>query len=605
MFLPHHTEIDFYLRYARALKQARLIANARHVVGRIEKRVQEFEKPYERARGWISVGEIKAELGDREGAQAAFAEVDPLIKKMPLYDKAGFLGDLWVQQNKWGDPKASETFQKILVAIETLAAVLRPEAYEILALKATVAGELFLARQIINRIPPGYRNHSLSDLGAKWAQLAEVDPQYLTFATTTFQEARAELEKIRELRGKVYFSYSMIRLITRLIDAGEHFQEEASSLIAEYHSFIRNKIPHDFFSLAELARQMIRAKKFAEAKAVIRKELDRDNAGSGLITQLAIALAKERRLAEAIALLEEEPHYSRFVGLLWLAAELSGGGSQERRMAEEVAQAAQKIILEEFDSLALTVRHGFTFLAKKYAEQGDVEKALQTFEEALRVLRKEGYGHPAHEEKSANFRLERAAALAFRPLAGDPAPLFQSLEEAASSGDRREMGRLAALLGYREDGLQWILERLSTLPEETRGWVEAWTYYGASFLPRDGRSREEIVDALKKILRNAYQSTDPLMEKTFLIAAQALRQVDLRSLQATLMEEAQNRSLDPSDRILSLTLSWLARHGSPAAQALVIQALSHPHLPSEWKPRMERALKRGGHQKKETSKVLN
>jgi hypothetical protein len=278
--LHPNAEISFYLRFARQLHQEGLRENALQVVDHLQGLVGKYEEASLRSYGFSNVGEVRAELGDRKGAEEAFSQVYPLIKKIHASSRHTNLVELWLKQKKALDPSAEKTYPLALTAIEALTPAERPAAYGLLSQKLVEVGEIPLARKIIDKMPAGYnRLWSLGDLAAKWAEIAQVDLQHLIYAVATFKEALAELKKTRELQGKDYYQYGSNHLITRLTQSGEPFQVEAFVLIEEFRQFILNEIKEPwkrYLALENLIPPLLQLKKHAEVKALLRGELEND-----------------------------------------------------------------------------------------------------------------------------------------------------------------------------------------------------------------------------------------------------------------------------------------------------------------------------------------
>lgn len=612
--------VKFLTRLALQLKEAGLPETAGPLLFLAKENIARVESIYHTVHSWAELAACQSKMGHWEAAQNSFSMARHAARDEEPNQQISLLVTLAARQHEHKDPTAPAT---LLIAEEALGGLEEsdlPGYREFLAQRLVRLGELNWARRTIDRNPWSGRTMALSELGKAWAfkYASAQKPEYLTIAHAYFHEARGALDASLKSGVDVEGRYS--DLILRAWEAGAPFRYEALEWLEEFRKlvFAASRNPDSLMSPAKILVQLLaKTEQFAPARRLLDDiPWTSPEHRSEAVKNIAWEFAETGRFLEFERLLAEEallPAH-RFQLLLHAAELLEKAGLHRDPERRKMLKLATKLIREnEFYNHHPTRAQSMIRLAKALEGVPEMKAAFREILAAVPdALRRESISWEHHVASLGDYDLLRFQS-AVLPRLKDSLPLqFSRLMKAAQAGNFSRMRSLAVTLGFRPDGWEYVSEDLGQFPRKTQAWVKTWLYYGASLLPQSRDSREQIAQVMGDLIRANFHSNGPDLFKRQTALMQAMQRIAPNSLQQILVPAIRDRiqpqrkdpghrdkiwpetiSIDPADRLLLISLLWLARNGSSTNQIFVAELMKVPAFPPSWTGQIEQALLRG------------
>ncbi len=616
--------VPFLIQMGIKLDGAGGLINSRLVLSRARERAAKIELPQQAINAYTQIAKAEAKMGHLAGAQDAFALARKHIAALHPGSQPNAYATLGNEQAKVSEGAAAESFIMAESAIGRLPPPERPGALETLALIMAQSGRLEWARALLNQNPEGKKLYGLSELAKQWGlkYSATENGEILSYASVTFQEAYAEVLRCKEIYDAKDVGYRLAHLTKAALDAGPWFQSKGLEWLGEYQSWVLEKVKDPAsrnYQLTQVGHLLAKAGAFKAALDWIRTYSSNPDQRSGSLKILALKMIGSGQMEEAVSLLKRERFYPSHVFEAWISladAWKKSRPPEPRKYNQALIQAGKLILKTEFYPHWVNRPLGLLWLAQRWVGQaGDRRKVKQIISEIRSSLRAETHEPDKIHQTLAEIDLLRLEVAALPLLSEGVATLMARLDSAAQAKNFRKTREISAALGFRSGGLEGDSPKLHQYPPSIRGWAKAWFYYGAALHPRPEESRKQIAKILRDMVVAHFYSEGPWLEKSHVVALQAMRLISPNLLQMTLIEEIRNLlefrvaptlprgvlwlnalEFPDSNRILFQSLSWLARFGSVVNKAFVSDLLSAPNFPQDWKGPIGRSLQRHGFQ---------
>jgi hypothetical protein len=571
----------------------------------------------------LTIAEVGDKTGDGEFSSAVISLMERKVLQMDSWIQPFAFGELAAYLSRIGHPTSSKYFTR---AEKGLLSLPRPDqgpAHELLAQKATEADEIEWMQKFLSRIPEGQCSNALSDIALSTAKkyAATGLPSFDLLAQALFQQAKTDLEL--SLGNNPHWAGRYTYLLHNVLNAGPRYRamaavwaDECQELFAQKWATSKDLALH----VPDLVRALVRAGELRSAERWLEvfpplPPVHR----SQTVHSIAVALPEIGSYREALAFLEEERLYPthRFKALMDIAQGFDAANPENLPALREVLLLARNVIVQsEFHGAYGSRAQGLLQLAERFREAGASPALLQDILDRVpRAFLAEDESHRDILSGFAEWSRQDFQTFVLPRLRHELYDLFGQLFIAASAGNLRTMREAALLLGFRPDGLEYVTEHLSLFEERLLGWIQAWLYYGATFLPQPKEAEQQMALTLQDLVAAGFQDSTPLGAKAHAVMLEALHRISPTLLETTLMPEIRARietatsrewsqvghrgwlsglSFQESDRLLLQALHHLARRGSVPDQTFVGELLGAPEFPQRWKPFLQKALLRRG-----------
>jgi hypothetical protein len=551
----------------------------------------------------LDLGETAARAGHRNIARTLYLETASLIRKVDLAHRPFLYARVAALQKAIGDAQFQTNIDRALDSTQNLTPSSQARMLRHLSQILVQAGEPEVARVLLNDIPESGSVPAKADLAAHWASRWEENYLYLSFALSTFREARADLTTYSHFPTRTGHKLHLAKAMRR---AGTLFEEELKEVLSELEGDIvrigdfktRQSLHH------ELALRFAEDGQFEKALNLADHKVRAGEERSQTYADVAREMAFQKRYLEAVHLLKSRsmlPEH-RFFALLNVLYELKGMGVPWKSTAKQILQQARRQISRfSFQSPGTTIQ-AWLDLAMSNFDQGRPVQAWHYLEKGAQLLYSGDLDRNSMVTGICQLVLDQFELINLGRADFKPSRLRQALKIAQAKGNTRAVAQIALAMGFLE----------IKFPEEGHWNPQTWAWYlwGNSLRPNVedsdntffidqgvtllGRLEKDPTSSQAKahlLLLNAFENYSPLLaqntawESTELALTHELGfQVDLREIHRPLLQ------FNPGNRILYQNLSWLARRGDPESRALVQDLIDLPQFPAAWRKPLDRAL---------------